>query len=167
MPASLDLGSVLSPHTFSLFVAPPETIQEALSTLMSRHRGKVLYLCGNYPGILPGFTAYTDKMLVRRALTVYQVQSILEEATEPLILFEHDRSLYDDNADILPYIGELCRYKAKDAGSVFLVSTRLDKWLIRLEPYVERMILIMGTEKPPGPAPAAGTSVQKVLEGLW
>lgn len=167
MPAPIDPGSILSPSTFSLFIAPSEMIQEALNTLMSRQPRKILYLCGNYPVILPRLNPQPDKLLVRRALTIYQVQSILEEADEPLILFEHDRSLYDDNADLLPYIGELCRHKATDSYSVFLFSTRLDKWLALIEPYAERMILIIEISPPARSVSTAAPSEQKVLDGIW
>lgn len=167
MPAPIDLGSLLSPNTFSLFIAPPGIIYEALSTMMTRHRGKILYLCGNYPLILPNLTSNQDRVLIRRALTIYQMQSILEEADEPLILFEHDRSLYDDNADLLPYIAEICRHKAKDTGMIFLFSTRQDKWLTLMEPYFERMILIIETSPPKKQLKTVSSSSQMNLDGIW
>jgi len=167
MSASIDLSSLLSPHTFTLFIAPSETIQEALNTLMNRQRGKILYLCGNYPEILPKFTSSSTNLSVRRALTIYQVQTILTESDEHLTLFEHDRSLYDDNADLLPYIGELCRHKAEDTGSVFLFSTKLDKWLILIEPYVHRMVLILDDTTPVRSTPVVSPSTQKILDGIW
>lgn len=166
MPASVDLGSVLSPNTFSLFIAPSESVLEALITLTSRHRGKILYLCGNYPVLLPGFSSQSEKLLIRRALTIYQVQSILQGAEEPLTFFEHDRSLYDDNAELLPCIGELCRCRAEDTGSIVLFSTRLDKWLTRIEPYAQRMVLIIENAPPKRPAAAGPVSTQKILDGI-
>ena len=135
--------------------------------MMTRHRGKILYLCGNYPLILPNLTSNQDRVLIRRALTIYQMQSILEEADEPLILFEHDRSLYDDNADLLPYIAEICRHKAKDTGMIFLFSTRQDKWLTLMEPYFERMILIIETSPPKKQLKTVSSSSQMNLDGIW
>ncbi|MFH0966635.1 MAG: hypothetical protein V1862_02980 [Methanobacteriota archaeon] len=167
MSASIDLSSLLSPHTFTLFIAPSETIQEALNTLMNRQRGKILYLCGNYPEILPKFTTASTNLVVRRALTIYQVQTILAESDERLTLFEHDRSLFDDNADLLPYIGEFCRHKAEDTGSVFIFSTKLDKWLILLEPYVHRMVLILNDTPSVKQTHAVTASTQKNLDGIW
>ena len=106
-------------------------------------------------------------MLVRRALTIYQVQSILEEADESLILFEHDRSLYDDNGDLLPSIGEICRHKASGTGMFVLFSTCRDKWLTRMEQYVQRMVLIIEKSPQVRPVHAVPASTQNVLDGIW
>ena len=168
MPAPHDPGSLISPDTFSLYIAPADAIREALSALMSRHRGKILYLCGNYPIILPGLDDLPDWRLgIRRALTVHQVQLILTDADEPLILFEHDRTLYDDNADLLTYIGELCRHKAAETGTVVLFATRSDRWLSRIEPYAHRMIFMIEPSSAVRPAPVKSAFAQTSLRGIW
>ncbi len=168
MPAPHDPGSLISPDTFSVYVAPAETIQEALSTLMNRHRGKILYLCGNYPIILPGLDGRVNwRIGIRRALTVHQVQTILTDADEPLILFEHDRTLYDDNADLLPHIGDLCRHKAAETGTVVLFATRPDRWLARIEPYAHRMIFMIEPSSTVRPALSKSPSVQRRIHQIW
>lgn len=125
-----------------LFVAAHETLCEALHVQLSHHRGKTLYLCGNYPTVLPGLVGDQENLRVRRALTAYQILSILEEADESLILFEHDPTLYADNEDLLTLIGELCRQKAAENSSLILFATRGDRWIIRIEPYANRMVFI-------------------------
>lgn len=155
-----------SDDTVSIFIAPSTIIIETLDKYLCKTRGQVLYICGNYPEILPSLTIDSDRCKVRRALTAYQVLSILKETDEPLTLFEHDRSLYDDNADLLIPIGERCRQRGKESGTVVLFAVRSDPWLNQLEPYANRVayftqfhpISVKGIRSVP--------SKQHTLEGL-
>lgn len=89
--------------------------------------------------MLPGITADSDRFKVRRALTAYQMLSILEEIEEPLTLFEHDRGLYDDNSDLIIPVGERCRQRAAERGSIVLFALIPDIWLSQIEPYANRV----------------------------
>lgn len=156
-----------SSGTFTLFIASAGTIHKALHALLSRHRGRLLYLCGNYPVILPGLVTDQSNLQIRRALTAYQILSILEEADESLILFEHDRTLYDDNEHLLPPIGESCRQKAAGNGGLILFATHQDRWLIRIEPYVDRMAFIQEPVHQPARAGSQVHSEQLLLDRIW
>lgn len=166
MPVSIHPQFSFSPDTFLLFIASSATIREALHILLIRHRGRVLYICGNYPEILPSLIVDTDRFQVRRALTAYQVLSILEESDEPLTLFEHDRSLYDDNEDLLNPIGERCRQRASYTGSVLLFAVKPDRWLNQIEPYANRVALIMQPDPVSVKSEKIASSKQRTLEGL-
>lgn len=166
MPVSIHPWLSFSPHTFALFIAPPTTIQEALNYLLDGNQGRVLYLCGNYPEVLPGITTDPGLFQVRRALTAYQILSILEESDESLTLFEHDQSLYEDDADLLIPIGERCRQRSGDTGSVILFAARPDAWLNRLEPYASRVAFIIRIDPVRAKGGRKVPSKQQTLEGL-
>lgn len=144
MPVSIHQRLSLSPNTFALIIAPQETLCEALTVMLTRHQGHILYLCGNYPEILPGLVSGSDRLRIRRALTAYQILSILDDTSESLTLFEHDRSLYEDTADLLVPIGERCRQRASETGLVVLFAARPDTWLNGLQQYADRVVVVIG-----------------------
>ncbi len=168
MPTRIHPEIQFIPGTFSLFIAPSENIQGALSTLLRRYRGQTLYLCGNYPVILPSLSECQNGFHVRRALTIFQVLTILEESSEPLILFEHDRTLYDDTNDMLPYIQEYIRQKTSGDHMVCLFATHSDKWLQKIEPDSHRFVYIFELVSRVHTKILASTeSQQQLLDGLW
>jgi hypothetical protein len=142
MPFSIQRYLPFSPNTFSLIIAPQASFGEALTVLVAC-KGHILYLCGNYPEILPGLAHHSERFRVRRALTAYQILSILEESSEPLTIFEHDRSLYDDAPDLIRLIGERCRQRASENGSVVLIATRPDTWLEQLQKSADRIVYVI------------------------
>lgn len=157
----------LTPGTFSLYIAPSEIIRKALSILLSRQQTETIYLCGNYPTVLPGLPTQKSRIRVRRALTVYQVLTILEESYEPLILFEHDRTLFDDNAEPLLTLGELIRKKASDNQTVCLFSLHLDQWIIQIEPFANRIMHLIANKPPVQKVRVLSSSNQMDLTGYW
>ena len=156
-----------SPGTFTLFIAPSAVIREALSTLLSRHQGQVLYICGNYPAILPKIPFYQSRLQIRRALTAYQILTILDESDESLILFEHDSSLYEDNAELLPCLGETCRDKARTSRVIILFAERFDKWVTLIESYGNRVVYHIESEPPAKKVLKPSHLSQKTLDGVW
>lgn len=169
MPIMIHPRFTFSPGSFLLFIASADAICEALSMLLGKTRGRILYLCGNYPVILPLISPVSGSLQVRRALTAYQILSILAESDEQFILFEHDRSLYDDNADLLPTIGEACRQKQSEHVSVILFARSPDKWLDRLEPYAGR-VAVLAEVAPRRVLPPSRTTTQtqqQTLDALW
>lgn len=155
------------PGTFFVFVAPSAIILKALITLLSQHQGQVLYLCGNYPIILPKIPLDPSRFQIRRALTAYQILTILDEGDESLILFEHDRTLFDDNADLLPALGEVCREKARTFRVVFLFAERFDQWISQIESYGNRVVYYTGSEPPTKRVMKPPHFSQKTLDGVW
>jgi DNA polymerase I len=139
---SLILGSGfgLSEGTFSAFIAPADDLELALGDLLRRERGLVLYLCGNYPQILPGLNRFSQKFSVRRALTVFQILEILDDSHHSFLIFEHDRTLYDDQADLLPIIGNKCREQAETTRGILLIAPKPDRYISALEPFFHRLV---------------------------
>lgn len=167
MSTSHHLEFSLTPGIFSLYIAPSEIIRKAISTLLSRHQAETIYLCGNYPTVLPNLPTQKNRIRVRRALTVYQVLTILEESYEPLILFEHDRTLFDDNAEPLLIVGELIRKKATDNQAVCLFSIHLDQWIIQIEPFANRIVHQIVNKSPIQKVRSLSSSNQVDLIGYW
>ena len=142
MSAPLPSQVTPSPGTFSLLIAPPEDLTQALEVRLSKDKSLVLYMCGNYPLILPGIFQLSERFVVRRALPASQILTILYEAFQSFIICEHDRSLFEERADLLPVIGHRCReYAIKNSG-VLLISTCPDRYIYALEPFFHRIFQI-------------------------
>ncbi|HWQ68223.1 MAG TPA: hypothetical protein VN372_15305 [Methanospirillum sp.] len=167
MPPAIHPEISGSSGSFSIFVAPSGILEEALSNLLSSNRKHALYLCGNYPEMLPKFSVNQRNLSIRRALTSYQILTILQEAYESLILFEHDRTWYEDNAELIPIIGEICKKKAEEFRTVILFSTTFDRWLSRIDPYGHRVVYFLNIEsKLKKETPISGQT-QHTLQGIW
>lgn len=132
----------LSSGTFSVLIAGPEDLTQALEASLTKKKELILYLCGNYPLILPEMHRFSDKFVVRRALTAFQILTILDEAYQSYIIFEHDRSLYEERADLLPIIGHRCREYAVRNSGVLLITTYPDTYIQALEPFFHRVFYV-------------------------
>ena len=141
---SVPLLSHLSPSTgtFSLFIASPEDLTRALEAYLKNDTHRILYLCGNYPVILPGLQRFSEKFVVRRALTAFQILTILDEAFQSVLIFEYDRSLFEERTDLLPIIGHRCSEYARKNAGVILIATCPDMYIRALEPFFNRVFLI-------------------------
>ncbi|HWQ64340.1 MAG TPA: hypothetical protein VN429_07970 [Methanospirillum sp.] len=156
-----------SSGSFSVIAAPVGILLEALSTLLRSNQNQTLYLCGNYPQILTKLFVNHDHVKIRRALTAYQILTILEDADEPLILFEHDRSWYQDTPELIPIIGEICRRKSANLQMVLLFSDRVDRWFSEIDPYANRVVYYLDTLAKPRKNHSTPVNIQNTLEGLW
>jgi len=132
----------VSNGTFTAFIAPVEDLTEAPGLFLRKEPGLILYLCGNYPVILPTLTRYSDRFVVRRALTAFQILTILDEAYQSFLIFEHDRSLFEERADLLPIIGHRCREYATKNSGVLLLAPYPDMYIQALEPFFHRIFLV-------------------------
>ena len=65
---------------------------------------------------------------IRRAFTVFQLMTILEEARHTRIIIEHDPLLYEDAAELTEFISKSMSETAKEAA-VLLYSLLMDKFL--------------------------------------
>lgn len=148
-------------------MAPPSTISQALNNFLDKHKGTVLYVCGNVPVILSGIATHKTQLKVKQAKNADAVLSILEETNELFILFEHDRSLYDDDADLIRQIGRVCRRKVAERGTVTMVATRPDGWLNKFEPFAHRMTYLEeSVHSIPGTSKHRTSPQQKTLNGV-
>lgn len=132
----------LSPGTFSLLIAVSGDLTEALEAYVTKKRGLILYLCGNYPCILPEMHRFSDRFVIRRALTAFQILTILDEAYHSFIIFEYDRSLFEEHTELLPIIGNRCREHVAKNSEVLVIATRPDQYIHALEPFFHRVFLV-------------------------
>ena len=118
----------LRPRSFSALVAPNEMFASALNLNLNLQRFKVLYICGNYSSVLSRLDRRFQDLEIRRAFTVFQIMTILEETRHSLIVIEHDPMLYEDAQWMVEYISQGLHDAAKEAA-VLLYSPGTDTFL--------------------------------------
>ena len=99
-----------------------------LNLNLNLQRFKVLYICGNYSSILGRLDSRFQDLEIRRAFTVFQLMTILEEARHSLIIIEHDPMLYEDAQGMIEYVSQGLHDAAKVAA-VLLYSPGTDTFL--------------------------------------
>jgi hypothetical protein len=124
--------------SFSVLVAPREMLIQALNKNLNLQRYKVLYVSGNYSGILSKLDRRFTELEVRRGFTVFQLMTILEEAHHSLIIVEHDAMLYEDAAEMVEYVSQALGDASKDAA-VLLYSPAVDPFLEDLMKNADRV----------------------------
>ena len=115
----------LRPRSFNALVAPNEMFAKALNNNLDLQRFKVLYICGNYSSILSRLDRRFQDLEIRRAFTVFQLMTILEEARHSLIIIEHDTMLYENAQGMVEYVSQGLHDAAKEAA-VLLYSPGTD-----------------------------------------
>ena len=118
----------LRSSSFSALIAPGDMFVQALNRHLDLQRFQVLYICGNYSGILSGLDRRFRDMEVRRAFTVFQLMTILEESHHTILFIEHDPMLYEDAAEMAEYVSKALRESAKDS-TVLLYASGADPFL--------------------------------------
>ena len=118
----------LRSRSFNVLQAPREMFIKAINQNLNLQRYKVLYICGNYSGILSKLDRRFQDLEIRRAFTLFQLMTILEEARHSLILIEHDPMLYEDAAEMVDYVSRALSDAAKEAA-VLLYSPGSDLFL--------------------------------------
>lgn len=118
----------LRPRSFNALVAPNEMFAKALNRNLNLQRFKVLYICGNYSSVLSRLDRRFQDLEIRRAFTVFQLMTILEESRHSLIVIEHDPMLYEDAQGMVEYVSQGLHDAAKEAA-VLLYSPGTDTFL--------------------------------------
>jgi hypothetical protein len=78
-------------------VTPREHFIAMLNRNLNLQRFKVLFVTGNYSGILSRLHRRFTELEIRRGFTTFQLMTILEEACHSLIIVEPDLLLYEDS----------------------------------------------------------------------
>lgn len=131
---------------FAIVLAPATALAAAVTECLRLNHGRVLYVSGNYPPVLTGLDRRERTFHVRRALTAYQLLSILDEAwAEEIILIEHDRGLFDDAPETAAGIGRACSDRAR-GGTVILMASRTDDHLRQMLPWAATVVRIRDPE---------------------
>jgi hypothetical protein len=99
-----------------------------LGGLCHRKCCKVFCICGNHSSILSRLDSRFLDLEFRRAFTVFQLMTILEEARHILILIEHDLLLYEDAIGMIDLASQAMSDAAKEAA-VLLYSPGTDTFL--------------------------------------
>ena len=114
----------LKERSFNVLVAPREHFIQMLNRNLNLQRYKVLYVTGNFSGILSRLHRRFTELEIRRGFTTFQLMTILEEAHHSLIIIEHDPILYEDSREMVEYM----RQAAQEA-TVLLYSPGVDPFL--------------------------------------
>jgi DNA polymerase I len=106
----------LRSRSFNILQAPRELFYQALNHNLNLQRYKVLYICGNHSSILSKLDRRFRDPEIRRAFTLFQLMTVLEEARHSAIIVEHDPLLYEDAAEMVEYVSHALSDAAKEAA---------------------------------------------------
>jgi hypothetical protein len=96
----------LKERSFNVLVAPREHFIAMLNRNLNFQRYKVLFVTGNYSGILSKLHRRFTELEIRCGFTTFQLMTILEEAYHSLIIVEHDPLLYENSQGMVEYISQ-------------------------------------------------------------
>lgn len=128
----------LRSRSFNALLATREMFIQALNRNLNLQRFKVLYVTGNYSGVLSGLDRRFNALEIRRGFTVFQLMTILEENHHSLIIIEHDPMLYEDAAEMTEYIAQAMVEAAKES-TVLLYAPVADPYLEELVKNADRV----------------------------
>jgi len=121
----------LKPRSFNVLVAPRQTFIDMLNRNPNLQRFKILYVSGNFSGILSQLHRTFTELEVRRGFTTFQIMTILEEAHRSLIIIEHDPIIYEDSVEMVEYVSKAMKEASQEA-TVLLYSPGLDPFMEEL-----------------------------------
>ena len=142
----------ISPETgrFSIICAGREALTATATRVLAQGRDwHTLYLCGNYPIVLPLLDRTSHIFHVRRALNPWQVFEILDTSSHSLLIYEHDPAILDDAPEMAVYIGEKCReYARTEPAAVLLLARNYDSHMQAMESCADKIISVEYDAKP-------------------
>ncbi len=133
----------LRSRSFNALIAPREMSIQALNRNLNLQRFRVIYVCGNYSSILRSLDRRFEAQEIRRAFTVFQLMTVLEENRHTIVIIEHDPLLYEDSQVMTEYISQAMRETANDAA-VLLYATGSDPYLEELVANADRVFYFDG-----------------------
>jgi len=122
----------LRSRSVSALLAPREMFIQALNRNLNLQRFNVIYVCGNYSSILSSLDRRFEALDVRRAFTVFQLMTVLEQNHHTIVIIEHDPLLYEDAQEMTEYVSQAMREASNDA-TVLLYAPGAD-------PYFEELV---------------------------
>jgi hypothetical protein len=128
----------LHERSFNVLVATREFFIAMLNRNLDLQRFKVLFVSGNYSGILSHLHRRFTELEIRRGFTTFQLMTILEEAHHSLIIVEHDPLLYEDSREMTEYISKALKQASHEA-MVLLYSPGIDHFLEDLTKIADRV----------------------------
>ena len=122
----------LRSRSFNALLASREMFIQALNRNLNLQRLRVIYVCGNYSSILSSLDRRFDALDVRRAFTVFQLMTVLEQNHNTIVMIEHDPLLYEDAQEMAEYVSQAMR-EASNEAAVLLYAPGAD-------PYFEELV---------------------------
>jgi len=110
----------------------------ALNSHLELQRYKILFISGRSSSWLNRNITQLD---VRRAFTVYQLMTILEENHHSFLIVEHDPLLYEDAGEMVEYLAQALRQTSREA-TILLYAPALDPHLQKLTELADRVFCI-------------------------
>jgi DNA polymerase I len=138
----------LLPETFNVLVAPVEMLVEALNSHLNLQRYKILYIPGNYSRILSRLDRNITELEIRRAFTVFQLMTILEENHHSFLIVEHDPMLYEDAKEMVEYVAQALKQTSRET-TILLYSPALDPSLEKMTELADRVFCFYEMPKAP------------------
>jgi DNA polymerase I len=111
-------------------------------------RYKVLFVSGNYSRILSRLNRNITELDVRRAFTVFQLMTILDENHHSFLIVEHDPLLYEDASEMVEYIAQHLRQTSREA-TVLVYAPAMDPHLEKITPLADRVFCFYEMPKAP------------------
>jgi len=148
----------LAPQTFNALLAPAEMLAESLNDRLNLQRFRTLYITGNYSGILSRLDRRFTDLDIRRAFTVFQLMTVLEENHHTLLIVEHDPLLYEDASEMTEYVSKALTEAAKKA-TVLLYAAASDPYFEELTKNADRVFCFH--ERPAAATKRAAQAEQK------
>jgi DNA polymerase I len=149
----------LLPETFSVLIAPVEMLAGALNSHLELQRYKILFISGNYSRILSRLDRNFTELDVRRAFTVFQLMTILEENRHSFLIVEHDPLLYEDAGEMVEYLAQALKQTSREA-TILLYAPALDPHLQKMMELADRVFCIYNEQ-----APAKGRKAEAKMPG--
>jgi DNA polymerase I len=156
----------LLPETFSVLVAPVELLAGAINSHPELQRYKILFISGNHSRILSRLNRNITELDVRRAFTVFQLMTILQENHHSFLIVEHDPLLYEGAKEMVDYLAQALKLASREA-TVLLYAPALDPHLQKITELADRVFCIYNEPaavKGRGKAEAKMPEAQKTLE---
>ncbi|MFA6371177.1 MAG: hypothetical protein WCW68_00985 [Methanothrix sp.] len=126
-------------------------------------RYKILFISGNYSRILNRLNRNFTQLEVRRAFTVFQLMTILEENHYSFLIVEHDPLLYEDAGEMVEYLAQALRQTSREA-TILLYAPARDPHLQKLTELADRVFCIYGEPAKGRKAEARMPGDQRTLE---
>lgn len=170
MELELQSPLTLPSNTFNMLIGPEEMLIDSLNcNLKTLQSLQALYISGNYSRILDKLDRRFTELDVQRAFTAYQLITILKEAYQTLIVFEHDPSLFEDAGEMAEYVGQALK-EVSNSSSVLLYSPWTDRHLEEISKFADRVFVFNEVHKyvykRASKKPTPGQRSQKTLEAF-
>jgi hypothetical protein len=133
-----------------------ELLAGALNSHLELQRYKILFISGRSSSRL---NRNITELEVRRAFTVFQLMTILEENHHSFLIVEHDPLLYEDAGERVEYLAQVLKQTSREA-TILLYAPALDPHLQKITELADRVFCIYSEQ-----APAKGRKAEAKTPG--